>query len=251
MLRVFLAGELCLSSGQLILGADRFPGRQGRLAFAYLAVERLRPVARDELRELLWPDGMPNAVDVSLSAVISKLRALMFDAGAGRETLATAAGCYELRLPPGSWIDLEAAAAALHGAEAALRSNAFADAYGPAVVANAILRRPFLPGDDGGWIDGRRRRLLDMRLRALDCLADIHLWNREPTLALKAAEEALALEPYRESGHRRLMHIHQAAGNRAESLRVYERLRALLARDIGTEPDAATQALYERMAAGR
>jgi DNA-binding SARP family transcriptional activator len=249
VLRVYLAGELCLTSGALLVRTDRFPGRQGRLAFALLAVERARPVARDELIELLWPAEVPRAVDVSLSAVISKLRSLLGEAGLGREALATAAGCYQLRLSGGAWIDLEAAAAGLHEAESALRTNAFASAYGPAVVANAILRRPFLPGDEGAWIDERRRHLTDMRLRALDCLADIHLWNSEPTLALKAAEEAVGLEPYRESGYRRLMNIHHVGGNRAESLRVYESLRALLAADLRTQPDAETRAMFDRVAA--
>jgi DNA-binding SARP family transcriptional activator len=251
VLRVYLAGELCVATDEVIIRSDRFPGRQGRLAFALLAMERGRPVARDELIELLWAGEMPPSVDVALSAVISKLRALMTLAGVGRQTINTAAGCYELRLPAGGWIDLEAAASALHAAEAAVRKQAYADGYGPAVVANGILRRPFLPGDDGAWVDDRRRRLLDMQLRALDCLAEIHMWNREPALALRAAGEAVELEPYREIGYRRLMQIHLTQGNRAESLRVYERLRLLLAAELGTQPDAETRELFESVAAGR
>src|SRR5438105_8373872 len=36
---------------------DELPGRQGRLAFAYLVCARNRSVTRDELLEALWPDG--------------------------------------------------------------------------------------------------------------------------------------------------------------------------------------------------
>jgi len=247
MLRVYLTGELCLTSSAAVVRSDRFPGRQGRLAFVLLAAERSRPVARDELIELLWPADAPAAVEVALSAVISKLRSLLADVGLSRNALTSIAHCHQLRLPADAWIDLEAAAEAVHGAESALRSGAHADAYGPAVVANAIVRRPFLPGDDGPWIEGRRRALLDERLRALDCLAEIHNWNREPTLARKAAEEAVSLEPYRESGYRRLMKIHDEAGNAAESLRVYERLRLLLASDLGAEPTSETQALLQQL----
>jgi DNA-binding SARP family transcriptional activator len=175
------------------------------------------------------------------------MRALMAAAGLSRSALTAADRCYQLRLPASSWIDTEAAVQSIHDAEAALRSGSHGNAYGPAVVACAILRRPFLHGDDGSWIEGRRRELLGIRLRALDCLAEIHSWNREPTLALRAAEEAVTLEPYREAGYRCLMQIHERSGNRAEALRVYERLRRLLATELQTRPAPETEALLERV----
>jgi DNA-binding SARP family transcriptional activator len=247
MLRIYLTGELCLTSPHGLVRAERFPRRQGRLAFAYLVSERDRPVSRDELVELLWPYDAPLAFEVALSALMSKLRALLAATGLGRDALTAADRCYQLRLPADSWIDTEAAVHCVHDAEAVLRSGSHDRAYGPAVVACAILRRPFLPGDDGLWIEGRRHELLGLRLRALDCLAEIHIWNREPALALRAAEEAVALEPYRETGYRRLMRIHAQSGNRAEALRVYDRLRQLLATDLGTRPAPETEFFLKRV----
>ena len=61
---------------------------------------------------------------------------------------------------------------------------------------------------------------------------------------MKWAEEAIALEPFRESGYRRLMEVHIAAGNRAEALRVYERCRRLLADELGAFPSPETEAIY-------
>ena len=61
---------------------------------------------------------------------------------------------------------------------------------------------------------------------------------------MKWAKEAVALEPFRESGYRRLMEIHVAAGNRAEALRVYERCRRLLADELGAFPSPETEAIY-------
>ena len=46
-----------------------------------------------------------------------------------------------------------------------------------------------------------------------------------------------------ESGYRRLMRLHQSAGDRAEALRVYERCRRLLADELGTTPAAETEAV--------
>jgi SARP family transcriptional regulator, regulator of embCAB operon len=243
VLRIYLTGEPCLLTGQKLIRADRLPRRQGRLAFALLMSERSRAVPRGELADALWPDGPPPAHEVALSALASKLRALLVEAGAHRDAIAVADGCYRVELPGATWIDTEAATASVHEAEAALRSGANADAYGPAAVAAAILRRPFLPGIEGGWVDRRRDALRALLVRVLDVLADVHASNREPALAVRIAEQAVGLEPYRESGYRRLMRLHDDAGNRAEALRVYQRCRRLLADELGTTPSPETDAL--------
>ena len=228
--------------------ADRLPGRQGRLVFAYLVTERSRAVSRDELAECLWPRSLPAAFDVALSAVVSKVRSACADVGLGRSAVRTGSASYQLVLPAGSWVDTEAAVESIHLAEAALRAHDHRAAYGPAVVACAILRRPFLLGDEGAWIDRRREALRKARLRALDCLAEVHSATGEPTLALRAAEEAVDLEPYREAAYRTLMLLHDAGGNRAQAMLVYAQLATLLDRELGTTPGPETRRLRETIA---
>ncbi|HEX2645629.1 MAG TPA: BTAD domain-containing putative transcriptional regulator [Candidatus Dormibacteraeota bacterium] len=251
MVRVYLAGELCLTTGSGVIRADRLPGRQGRIAFALLADRRAHPVSRDELAEAVWPDSLPAAHEVALSAIVSKLRGLLDEVGLGRTTLVAEAGCYQLVLPRDAWVDVEVAIESVHMAEAALAADDPEAAYGPGVVANAILRRPFLPGLEGTWIESRRDSLRTAQLRALDCLAQIHAWNGEEALALRAAREAVSLEPYRESGYRRLMQLHDRAGNRAEALRVYDELTSLLAAELSTSPSQETRALVETIGSSR
>ena len=238
MLRIYLTGEPCLLADGRLIAAEQLPRRQGRLAFAYLVSERARPVSRAELADVLWPGCLPAAYQAALSALVSKLRALL-----GREVITSIHGCYRLELPADAWIDTEAAHAAVHEAEAALRADLQTAAYGPATVAAAILRRPFLPGADGSWVEDRRETLGQLLLRALDVLVEVHAWNREPALAVRVAQQALALEPFRESGYRRLMRLHQSGGDHAEALRVYERCRRLLADELGTTPAAETEAV--------
>lgn len=248
VLRVYLTGDLCLATESGVIRSGRMPGRQGRLAFAYLVDRRSRPVSRDELAEVLWPASLPAAFEIALSAVISKLRALLIEAGMGRNVLVAESGCYELRLPPGSWVDVETAIESVHLAEAALQAGDPRSGYGPAVVACAILRRPFLPGADDPWIEARRHTLRGAHLRGLDVLAQIHQWNGEHALALRAAQEAVDLEPFRESGYRRLMRLHADDGNGAQALKVYEDLSDLLAEELQTAPGAETRELYDSIA---
>jgi SARP family transcriptional regulator, regulator of embCAB operon len=245
VLRIYLTGEICLTSREKLVRATGLPGRQGRVVFAYLVTERGRAVSRDELGDALWPRRQPFASEVGLSAIVSKLRSILAGLGLPRDSVRALSGCYQLGLPADAWIDTEAALESVHLAEAALQTGEPRAAYGPAVVACAILRRPFLPGEDGPWIEHRRGVLRSAHLRSLDCLADIHASTGEHALALRAAEEAIELEPFREAGYRRLMLVHEAAGNRAEALRIYARLEALLAAELSTRPGPETRRLFE------
>jgi DNA-binding SARP family transcriptional activator len=248
MLRIYLTGDLCLTRGHTLIKAERLPRRQGRLVFAYLVSERGRQVSKDELADSLWPQRLPKAFDAGVSAIVSKLRSLFEEIGIGRQSLTAASGCYQLRLPPDAWIDVEAALESVHVAEAGLLAARPRNAYGPAVVACAILRRPFLLGEEGTWVESRRESLRKARLRALDCLAEIHTSTGEHALALRAAEEAIELEPFREAGYRRLMLIHEASGNPAEALRLYVKLKALLEAEVGSGPGPETRRLFQAVA---
>ena len=245
MLRIHLSGHMAIESGAGLIRGSEFPGKQGRAAFAYLVGERGGPVGRPLLSEALWPAEPPPAWNAALSSIVSKLRALLCRDGLdGANVLRTADGCHELHLPHGSWIDHEVAMDSIHEAEAALRAEDPGRAYGPSAVAHHIARRPFLPGETGRWFEERREKLASVLVRALECRAEVYLWNREFSLAVEVAREAVALRPFRESGYRLLMRSHAAAGNAAEALWVYERCRTLMADELGVTPSRETQMVH-------
>ena len=143
---------------------SRLPGRQGRLLFTYLVVNRHRHIVRDELAEALWREPDPAAVDARLNPLLSKLRRVFgADAVDGRSTI-------RLCLPE-AWVDLEAAAEAIHRAESSVAQQGWARAWGPALTALFVAERDFLPGEDAPWIDEIRHQLTELRLRALECYA--------------------------------------------------------------------------------
>jgi len=221
------------------------PGRQGRLLLAYLASHRDRACPRAELIDVLWPDDPPAAADSALSALLSKLRRALGDG--------VLAGRTELTFTPRDvWIDAEAALAAVARAEAALDAGRYAGAIAAARETLAIDLQTFLPDGAGLWVAERRHECETARLRALEALAvaGARLGGGELGAAEQAAEAAIAAAPFRESSHRALMEVHEAAGNPAEALRVFDRLRVLLRDELGTSPGAAAMALHERLLRG-
>jgi DNA-binding SARP family transcriptional activator len=248
MLRIYLAGEVAIEYGEALLREADLPGRQGRLAFVFLVAERERAVPQAELAELLWLDDLPPSWPVAISAVISKLRNRLGTVGLDRERIiANAFRCYQFRPPPGTWIDLEAAADATHQAEGLVLANQPQAAYGPALIAATIARRPFLNGEDVPWAATRRQRLHDLLVRALDCRVESLLANGELSLARDQARAAVDLEPFRESGYRRLMQVLVEQGDRAEAIRVYNECRRLLAAELGVAPSTEIESLRKAL----
>jgi class 3 adenylate cyclase len=247
-LRIYLTPKIWLERGGSAVDDRVLPGRQGRVAFAYLVLERRHPVTKDQLAEALWPDELPTSWGSSLSAIASKIRTFLGKVGLqGSDTLTSALGCYQLHLPPESWVDIEAAQDAQHAAETFLRAGNFREAYGPNDVSYKIARRPFLPGAEGEWVERFRRKLRDTFLRAAELRSEIYFINGEPDMAVQMAEEALAVEPFRESAYRQLIRAHLGAGSRAEAVRAYERCRVLLQRELGVDPSPETEALVDEV----
>lgn len=250
LLRIYLTGEVAVERGEQLLREADLAGRQGRLALVYLVAERERAVTQSELAELLWPQALPPSWPVALSSVISKLRQKLATVGLDRDQIiANAFRCYQFRSPTDTWIDIEAAAEAVHQAEGAVQANQPGAAYGPALVATTIARRPFLVGEDAPWVTSHRDRLRGLLVRALDCRVEALLWNGELALAQDQARAAVELEPFRESGYRRLMQVLVKRGDRAQAVRVYQDCKRRLAEELGVAPSDETESLMRTVIA--
>jgi SARP family transcriptional regulator, regulator of embCAB operon len=248
-LRIYLAGEVQVELGERLLRESKLGGPQGRFVLAYLVTERKRAVTQAELTEALWPESVPASWALALSAIVSRLRARLAGLGLERSRIiGNAFGCYQFSPPAGTWVDVEAALEGVDAAEGALVAGKPQAAYGPSLLATTILRRPFLPGDDGAWAEGRRSALAAALIRALDCRVEALAANNELELALSHAREVVRLEPYRESGYRRLMRMLDRKGDRAEAIRVYLECGRLLKQELGVSPSDETEALYREIA---
>jgi DNA-binding SARP family transcriptional activator len=248
MLRIYLTGEVQVENDGRLLRGSQLGGPQGRFVFAYLVTERKRAVTQSDLADALWPESLPASWTLALSAIVSRLRARLGSVGLPRaRIIGNAFGCYQFTPPGETWVDVEAALAGLDAAEGALAAGNPQAAYGPSLITTTILRRPFLPGHEGAWVDQRRAVLTSSLVRALDCRAEALAANNELILALSHAREAVRLEPYRESGYRRLMRLLDANGDRAEAVRAYQQCHDLLDKELGVAPSAETVSLYDEI----
>src|ERR687887_1723600 len=242
--RIQLCGRLVVElEGRRV--EEALPGAKGRLLFAYLVLNRDRRMSRDELLSAVYGDEASPDRHPSLSVLLSKLPSVI-----GQELLAGRSEI-ELVLPRDAFVDVEAAREALHRAESHVAAGEWAEAWGPAGVAYHVAGRPLLQGEDRPWLEEWRRRLADVRLRGLECLAASRLGLGGPTLsqAEDCARRLIELAPYRETGHRILMEALERRGNVAEALLAYDRLRVLLRDELGIAPSPALQSVHARLLA--
>lgn len=243
--RVQLCGRLVVDWRGRRLESE-FPGRQGRLLFAYLVLHRTRVATRDALVEAIWPGGAPRAAETALAALLSKLRKTL-----GGDHLV---GRGELRivLPEDARVDVEVAREAIHHAESALAAEDWPRAWAAAQTALFIAGRGFLPGEEGEWVEECRRDVDALHLRALEAYgrACLGVGGAEVAAAVRSGAELVRLAPLRESGHQLLVEALAASGNRAEALLAYESLRRRLRDDLGISPGAGMQQLHARLLRG-
>ena len=238
--------QLC---GRLVVRLDgrrvdhALPGANGRLLLAYLVLNRLRRMDRDELLTAVWGEESPPDHQPRLSVLLSKLRRAL---GPG---LLSGRSEIELVLPRDAFIDVEAALEALHRARAHVANCEWAEAWGPSGVAYHVASRPLLQGHDRPWLDDWRRRLDEVRLNGLECFAAARLGLGGPSLpqAEECGRRLIELAPYRETGYRILMEALEQRGNTAEALLAFDRLRVLLHDELGIAPSPAVQSVHRRL----
>jgi TolB-like protein len=216
------------------------PTRKAQALLALLARRPGAELARAHLAGLLWPDRPDAQGRASLRQALASVRRALAGCGADGpqargDVVALAAGAAQVDVA-----ELEAALGA-----------------GEVDRAAALFRGPFLDGFPpvsdlfDAWVEAERARLvaraldaLRPRLDALDGAADV-----EAGLAL--AVRALALDAAFEPAYRARMRLLAARGDRAGALREHARCREALARALGAEPSAETEALRAALEARR
>src|ERR1051325_148436 len=122
-----------------------------------------------------------------------------------------------------------------------------ADLYRGDLLAGLVLdEAPFEE-----WLLGERERLRELALEGLARLLAHQRRVGANDAGVQTALKLLALDPLQEPVHRALMQLYADGGRRGAALRQYQQCVSALQRELGTEPDAETKALYETILRAR
>ncbi len=218
-----------------------------RALLAYLAVEAGRDHSRTALAGLFWPERPDRESLSALRFALSNLRRAIDDAHARPPHLLITRHAVQFN----------------RAADYRLEVDEFSPAeYETATIeqitaAVALYRGEFLAGltlDDSPafeeWLLLKREQCHRQILTFLQQLTDRYEQRDNFEAAVISLRRYLALEPWDEAAHRRLMRLLAFSGQRGAALAQYESCRRLLAGDLGVDPEDDTIRLYQSIRAG-
>lgn len=235
-MRARMFGPIEVVVGDRTLSSRDFGGAKPRQLLEILLVERGSSVTKDRIADLLWGEALPENVAGTLETYVSLLRRQL---GITRKEglLVTEPGAYRL--------DRAAVLTDLDEFDAAVAGGTLDDLLrGLALVRGEVLAHE----QYGPWAIRPRQTYRERQLAALLRAAELLAAAGEHAAAAARAQEALALDPACERGHRQVMVSLSALGRADDALRAFQRCRAALREELGVDPQPATASLRDAIA---
>lgn len=241
-----LLGKFEVSVGRRTLTEDEWRLRKARHLIAVLALAPKHRLHRERAIDLLWPEQKASLAANSFHQTLFVARHNLDPEGAHptrymqlKDGFLTLAGDVDV------WVDVHAFEAAVVDARQNRTSLAYQTALG-------LYAGDLLPGDlCEDWSCARRESLRQRYLSLLLDFAEIQKVAHDYAAAVDTLRRVLEHDAAHEEAHRALMQLHVLMNNRQQALRQYHLLCESLQRELGIMPDAHSQDLFERIAAGQ
>jgi DNA-binding SARP family transcriptional activator len=237
-----LLGPLLVCHGGTVIPVQR--GNQ-RVLLTTLLLSANRIVPAEEIAEALWGTRPPPSAPVTIRNYVRRLRQALGEPGRARIT--TQPRGYMINVSAGE-LDISRFAALLESAGAAARGNCWDTAADQARAALALWRGEPLADVESDALALREiPRLAELRLQVLEIRinADLHLGRHAEVTA--ELQDLTRAHPLREQIHALLMLALYRCGRQGEALAAYQRVRQVLAEELGIEPGTDLQVLHQQI----
>lgn len=221
----------------------RFGGLIQERVLTVLLLEANRVVPVPRLIETVWEDEPPATAVQQIRKAIAELRRRL---PRGPELIVTEGPGYRAVIGPGQ-LDMHVFQRETRQAAAEAGEGRPAEAVARLGEALTLWRGRVLGGAGGPTIAAVSAALEENRLAATEQLFDLRLALGQDSELVGAIREIVCAHPLRERPRGQLMLALYRAGQQAEALAEYGRLRSLLADELGIDPGAELIRLHERI----
>ena len=229
----------------------RWNSLKARTVFQYLIIQVDRPVRREVLMELMWPDHSAGSARNNLNAALYSLRNTLDERGRKIQYILYRDGCYLPNPELMWWIDRTEFLTTLQRAERAQRDGHSQEAIDTYLRAIRLYRGPLFEDDrEGDWYLPEQRHLKQLYLQALESLARLHLDLRDLATAVQFGQLAIGTDPCCEPAHRLLMRCYAQQHQQQLVSRQYRLCSAALHDELGVSPGADTVELFHSLTSG-
>jgi len=198
------------------------------------------PARKEEILAALWPDLPREKCNSSFHSTLYRLRRALY-----AHCVIEQSGRYALNPRGRFWCDAVELESLVRKAEQGQhRSPRWARSLRQAVD---LYRGPFGIDFYSEWLEGERRRLEDMCLRALSRLAEYERQQGNHLEAVSLYEKAVGLDPLNESLWYQMIDTYGDAGQLEMVTRCYRQYADTVRDQLGEEPAAALTDLHNRL----
>lgn len=228
-------------------GIDSWPSGRGRAVFKYLLAHRDRAVPRDVLMELFWPDTSSDASRNSLNVALYGLRQAL-RAASPMPVVLFQDSAYRLNPELCVELDVDAFKRCVQAGRRSEDADDHATATARYEQAAALYTGDFMADDlSDDWPVLVRERLRVAYLDTLDRLGQLYYAQEQYEACVTLCLQLLGHDSCREDAHCRLMRCYSRLGQHHLALRQYQACVEALHKELGVEPDEATQQLCARI----
>jgi DNA-binding SARP family transcriptional activator len=228
VLRVSLLGSFFMAWESQPVREIISPRLQALLA--YLLLNRHVPLSRRQVAFQFWPDSSEAQAFANFRNLLTQLRRALPETG---RFLCVDGLTVQWNSSSQFWLDVDAFE----------RSLSEDDLEGAACLYAGNL----LPDCYDDWIVPERERLAQEYSRVMEALIRTREEARDYEEAIRWAQSYLQHDPIKERTYSHLMRLHALTGSRDEAVRVYYQCAEILQRELGVEPCAGTQKLFEQL----
>jgi WD40 repeat protein/DNA-binding SARP family transcriptional activator len=225
------------------MGGDTIPlgGPKQRAVLAHLVLRANQLVPAETLIDQIWPEEPPEKVRNVIQTYVSHLRKAL-----GHDRIESHGPGYRLRLDP-SELDAARFDALMRDAKKSLPVDPNV-AVATLEDALALWRGPALADlADQSSLLAEAARLDELRLEAQETRIEGLLAAGVQAQTIGELEALIARHPWRESLWGLLMLAFYREGRQAEALRSYQRVREILADELGIDPSPELARLHQRV----
>ncbi len=230
------------------LAVDAWTTRRAREILCFIASRRHRRASKDTIIDTFWGETDLDIVERNFHPTVSHVRkALNSNQPLKQNFLLYRDGDYLLNTDFSYAIDTEEFDRLLAAGESARRERQFEKCIKNYEAAVALYRGEFMQGSYDPWVEEQRAYYRTQYLHLLESLATVAQKRQEWFKSTQLAKQILRDDPFREDIHCLVMRAHDALGNTTAVREQYERLRSLLASELGVEPSAETRKTYHQL----
>jgi DNA-binding SARP family transcriptional activator len=233
----------CLGRVQIVHNGELLSNtllKKAQALLIYLALEPGRH-ERESLAALLWSDTPGDKARANLRTALNRLRQPLghyLDTHHQAVTFASAAPY---------WLDVAYFEQGLGHPTTAEQRAALNLYQGDFLAGWNVPAAPLFEE----WALLKREYLRGLALAGLAKVAEDALAADDYAQAISDLRRLLALDPWREAGHRALMRALATSGDRAAALAQYDACRRILAEELAVAPAPETVTLYQQIKEGR